>query len=134
VGEQNAVGWARGSHWYRLQRMAGWETEDAARLRALRRYRVKFEKKWRLDERGQFRRPTWYEKWTRTTLFRRLEKRVRQELRMAAAIESELGEMATQDGREVALLQYARLDFLNRTERRIYMRFKVRRFRRLTGW
>jgi hypothetical protein len=69
------------------------ESPEARGLRKLRAFLVRFDGRWGFTPEGYFPPPTRWQKWTRTTQFDRLERRVVQELRLQDQITAELEEL-----------------------------------------
>jgi hypothetical protein len=99
------------------QRLAGW----IERLRAFCR---EFYIRWNLDATGMITPDTPFNKLTGRTYRRQLERRVKEEVFMARRMEVMLSRMPEAE-REVRLLEFQRIDFLSRAERRIYLRNQI---------
>lgn len=93
----------------------------AQRLSALTKFQRDFEYKWHLNRRGMLRPTGWWDQLRGTSFTQRLKKRLATEISMAGRLERMLMGMEPRF-RELRLLEYQRLDFMNPAERKIYLR------------
>lgn len=93
-------------------------------VQRLRVFSKEFDNRWELDQNGLFRPETKWAKLTGHTYMWRLERRLKEEIFMARRMEMMLSRMSEEE-REIRLMEFQRIDFLSRAERKIYLRNQI---------
>lgn len=94
------------------------------RVKELQIFQRKFENKWYLDKDGKPRKVTFWEELRGHNFYAKLRKRIKHEILVARQLEKTLLEMDP-EFRELKLLEFQRLDFMNHSERKMYTRNQV---------